>query len=113
MKENKKTTEDEMLENNFTKDDSNNFNLKEEKEYSEEEGKRLSDVAIHWKKEYDKIKEDNAILLEALSAIVDLFPKEPKLPISWQILGIANEAMGANNPNRKADIETVKNYHPK
>lgn len=61
---------------------------------------------------YERLKADNEKLLEALANIIDLFPDNPKLPISYQVLGIANEAMAENNPKIKADIETVKNYHP-
>ena len=48
----------------------NNYDkLKENKEYVEAEGKRLSEVATHWQKECERIKSDNAILLETLKQI--------------------------------------------
>lgn len=46
--------------------------LKKEKEYSEAEGKRLSEVATHWQSEYDKLKSDNELLLNALKIYVEL-----------------------------------------
>jgi len=42
---------------------------------------------------YDKLKEDNAALLDALKNIVDLFPPKPKLAISSQVLDIAKAAI--------------------
>jgi len=46
--------------------------LIEEKEYAEAEGKRLSEVATHWKNEYDKLKKDNTALLDALKPFINL-----------------------------------------
>jgi hypothetical protein len=43
--------------------------------------------------EYDKLKEDNAMLLESFKEIIELFPDKPKLPISHQVLEIAKRAI--------------------
>lgn len=42
---------------------------------------------------YDKLKEDNALLIDALKEIIELFPNEPKLPISHQVLDISKSAL--------------------
>lgn len=63
---------------------------------------------------YDKLKEDNEVLLNALKEIIDLFPENPKLPISYQVLGVANEALSkTNNLFRNEDIEAIKKAESK
>lgn len=41
----------------------------------------------------DKLKEDNALLIDALKEIIELFPNEPKLPISHQVLDISKSVL--------------------
>lgn len=43
--------------------------------------------------ENNKLKEDNALLIDALKEIIELFPNEPKLPISHQVLDISKSVL--------------------
>ena len=79
-----------------------------------DKSKRFFEDGAKWQKEKDKIiierlKADNEVLLNGLKEIIDLFPENPKLPISYQVLGVANEALSkTNNLFRKEDIEAIK-----
>lgn len=58
--------------NNYERIKEENESLNEEISNAVSEGKRLSEVATHWKKEYDKLKEDNALLLELNKDLLDI-----------------------------------------